>query len=137
MAAHDSSESDPLITTHTSMASLALSVAEAALSLALPHCLGPWPSLPPPLTQQSAFMWPFLWQLWHSTLHLSLSFLLLESTAKASSFESLPSLPPFTSCFSQIRRHSYLSKRNALNESAVILVFVRCDVLLNMEIDPS
>src|SRR5216683_5827980 len=127
MATHDSSKSNPSITTHASMVSLALSAAEAALSLAPPHCLGPWPSLPPPLAQQSAFMWPFLWQLWHSTLHLSLSFLLLESMAKASSFESLPSLPPFTSCFSWIRQHSYSSKRNALNESAVILVFVRCN----------
>src|SRR5216683_4471257 len=124
MAAHDSSESDLLITTHTSMASLALSVAEAALLLAPPHCCGPWPSLPPPLAQQSAFMWPFLWQLWHSTLHLSLSLFLLELAAKASSLESLESLPPLpslASCFSWSRRHSYSSKRNALKESTVIL----------------
>src|SRR5882762_5120596 len=30
-------------------------------------CLGPCPSFPPPLAQQSAFLWPVLPQLWQVT----------------------------------------------------------------------
>ena len=34
-------------------------------------CWWPCPSLPPPFAQQSAFLWPFFLQLWHTTLELA------------------------------------------------------------------
>src|ERR1700678_1080971 len=56
------------VNANSSLSSLS-TAATVAVSAIFPFfCLRPWPSLPPPLAQQLAFLWPLILQLWHTML---------------------------------------------------------------------
>src|ERR1700678_4597634 len=56
------------VNANSSLSSSSTAATVAVSAFFLFFCLGPWPSFPPPLAQQSAFLWPLILQLWHTML---------------------------------------------------------------------
>jgi len=81
---------------------------------------GPPPSFPPPFAQHSALVWPFLWQLSHSTSRFGPPFFLpffWESALSASSWDfGLPRLRPSHS-FQRMRLSTQAIRRTTQVES--------------------